>query len=327
MTHYAPLIAALVTLLLTFVLLYSKVGKSIQDIPNERSLHNAPIPRIGGVGLIAGILSGWAIMVNDLAWWIIFPLLILFAVSLIDDIHGLPVGKRFFAHVIASVFLVVGGSLWSQGFILSLLVLLFAIWMINLYNFMDGSDGLAGGMAFFGFTIYGIGELINHNDSYAMLNFSIAAAALGFLHHNFHPAKVFMGDAGSIPLGFLVVAMGLLGFQSSAWPLWFPLMVFSPFIVDASVTLGKRALRKAQVTQAHREHYYQRAIQMGASHRNVALIEYALMLGSGISALMSLKQNLLFLSITFLLWLIIYVAIMISIDKKWSAFQRSGQVA
>ena len=327
MSHYAPLLAAFVTLILTFILISSKAGKSVQDIPNERSLHNAPLPRIGGVGLMAGVLSGWAFMVRELAWWVIVPLLLLFAVSLIDDIQGLPVRKRFMAHAIAAVLLVFGANLWSQSIVSGVLLLFFSIWMINLYNFMDGSDGLAGGMALFGFTMYGVAGLMNGDDTQAMFNFSIGAAAMGFIFHNFHPAKTFMGDAGSIPLGFLVVAMGVLGWQSGAWALWFPLLVFSPFIADASMTLAKRALRKAKVTEAHREHYYQRVIQMGMGHRDVALIEYGLMLASGVSALVALRQSTFFVCITFLIWSVIYAAIMILVDKKWDSFQRSMRLA
>jgi UDP-N-acetylmuramyl pentapeptide phosphotransferase/UDP-N-acetylglucosamine-1-phosphate transferase len=148
-----------------------------------------------------------------------------------------------------------------------------------------------------------------------MLDFTIGAAALGFLYNNFHPAKVFMGDAGSIPLGFLAAAMGLYGWQLGYWPAWFPLMVFSPFIVDASATLVKRALRGARITEAHREHYYQRAIQMGWGHRNVAFVEYVLMLGVGVSALVFIQQSWSWS--LFLVWAGIYTVLMLVLDFRW----------
>jgi len=171
--------------------------------------------------------------------------------------------------------------------------------MTNLYNFMDGSDGLAGGMAFFGFSIFGLATLMRGDYVQAMMNFSVGAAAVSFLYYNFNPAKVFMGDAGSIALGFLVAALGVLGWQKNVWPLWFPILVFSPFIVDASVTLVKRSLRGAKVTEAHREHYYQRVIQMGVSHRDLALFEYGLMLAAGISAIVALGRSPEFVSVVF----------------------------
>jgi UDP-N-acetylmuramyl pentapeptide phosphotransferase/UDP-N-acetylglucosamine-1-phosphate transferase len=95
----------------------------------------------------------------------------------------------------------------------------------------------------------------------------VAAAAAGFLCFNFHPARIFMGDVGSVPLGFTAGALGLVGWRSGAWPLWFPLLVFAPFILDATVTLLRRALRGEKVWQAHRSHYYQRMVQMGLGHR------------------------------------------------------------
>ncbi len=129
-----------------------------------------------------------------------------------------------------------------------------------------------------------------------------------------------MGDAGSIPLGFLAAGMGLWGWQQGYWAVWFPLLVFSPFIVDASVTLAKRTLRGVKITEAHREHYYQRLIQMGWGHRNVALLEYALMLAAGVSALVSVREA--FPALTFLVWGVIYALLMMAVDIAW---KRSGR--
>ena len=129
-----------------------------------------------------------------------------------------------------------------------------------------------------------------------------------------------MGDAGSIPLGFLAAAMGLWGWQQDLWAVWFPLLVFSPFIVDASVTLAKRTLRGVKITEAHREHYYQRLIQMGWGHRNVALVWYALMLGAGVSALRVMHQE--FPWPVFMIWSVIYAMLMLTVDVNWKKFQR-----
>lgn len=320
MIYYAPLIAALTTLVLIAAILPSRFGKKIQDIPNERSLHSSPVPRIGGVGLVAGVLSGWALMPGALVWWLVLPMVLLFGVSLLDDMRGLPVRQRLSAHLAAAALLAGGSGLLAQhGILAAMAVVLFTVWMTNLYNFMDGSDGLAGGMALFGFACYGVAALVARDDTLAALNFVVAAAALGFLYHNFPQAKVFMGDSGSIPLGFLAAAMGLWGWQQGLWAAWFPLLVFSPFIVDASVTLVKRTLRGAKITEAHREHYYQRAIQSGWSHRNVALAEYVLMLAAGLSALFVLQQELPWP--VFLAWGGIYAGLMFVLDAHWKKFQ------
>jgi len=321
MSHYSPVVAALVTLLITTILLYSKAGKEIQDIPNERSLHDAPTPRIGGIGMMAGVLTAWALMLMSLAWWVVLPLLALIAVSLLDDKHGLPVRQRLLVHVIAAAVLVIGSGMAAQSILLALLVLPCVVWMTNLYNFMDGSDGLAGGMTFFGFTMYGLAALMHGDDTMAMLNFSIAAAALGFLYYNLYPAQVFMGDAGSIPLGFLAASMGLWGWEKGHWPGWFPLLVFSPFVVDATVTLVKRTVCGAKITEAHREHYYQRLVQIGWGHRNVALFAYALMFAAGVSAIWSMRHSTECPWFLFLIWGGIYALLMLVLDSRWKVFQ------
>lgn len=321
MSHYSPIVAALVTLLLIALILSSRFGKKIQDIPNARSLHSAPTPRIGGVGLMLGVLSGWALLSGALTWWLVLPLILLFTVSLLDDMHNLPVMQRLLAQLVAAAILVAGAGLFVRyGVVIALVVLLFTVWMTNLYNFMDGSDGLAGGMALFGFTFYGIAAMFVHDEAFAMLNFSVAAAALGFLFFNFPPARIFMGDAGSIPLGFLAAALGLWGWQEGCWSVWFPLLVFSPFLVDASVTLLRRSLRGAKVTEAHREHYYQRLVQAGWRHRDVALAEYVLMLAAGGSALLVSRQA--FPWVVFIAWAGIYAMLMLMVDAKWKEFQR-----
>src|SRR5207344_2645488 len=136
---------------------------------------------------------------------------------------------------------------------------------------------------------YGLAAWLGGNVEIEVLAWSISAAAAGFLIFNFPPAKIFMGDVGSIPLGFLAGAIGVTGWQQGLWPLWFPLVVFAPFIVDATVTLARRVLRGEAVWQAHRSHYYQRIILTGWSHRRTALAEYALMAGGGCLACLALS--------------------------------------
>ncbi|GAB5604045.1 MraY family glycosyltransferase [Sideroxyarcus sp. TK5] len=324
MIHYSPLAAFLLTFVSIAAILSSSFGKKFQDIPNQRSLHTAPTPRIGGVGLMAGVLGSWMMLNSLLFWWLLLPLLGLIAVSLLDDIRNLPVRWRLLVQLVASAVLIAGLGLFErESALLALAVLLFTAWLTNLYNFMDGSNGLAGGMALFGFSSYGIAALLANNEPFAMMNFAISAAALAFLYFNFPSAKIFMGDAGSIPLGFLVAAMGLWGWQQGCWPVWFPLLVFSPFIVDASVTLLKRALRGAKVTEAHREHYYQRAIQMGWGHRKLALVEYALMASVGASALLFKEQALPWGLL--LIWAGVYGGVMAVLDRNWRRFNMREQ--
>lgn len=322
MSHYAPVISAFVTLITGLILTLNKAG-IIQDIPNERSLHAEPVPRTGGIALMAGILSGWMMLIQFWAWWIVLPMLGLFVLSLADDMRGLSPRIRLCGHFLAAlVVLLASGISWLWY----LPVLLFIIWMTNLYNFMDGSDGLAAGMALSGFTFYGIAALIKGNEAFAMMNFSIGAAALGFLYHNFHPAKIFLGDAGSIPLGFLAAAFGVWGWQQGYWPAWFPVLVFSPFVADATLTLLKRIWRRENLAQAHRSHYYQRLVQLGWGHRNTAIVEYALMLLAGLSALWGTGMDMRGQANLLAWWGAIYLGLAMWLDRRWRQHEAKEKI-
>jgi UDP-GlcNAc:undecaprenyl-phosphate GlcNAc-1-phosphate transferase len=287
------------------------------DLPNQRSLHTQPVPRTGGLGVMAGVLCGLilanAVLLNAL--WLGAAALIL--LSFLDDRYGLPTTIRFLVHGLIATWLVMALGVGGGWVVLAVLVI---VWMTNLYNFMDGSDGLAGGMALFGFGAYALAAYFANDVEFAVMSACIASASLAFLLFNFHPAKIFMGDAGSVPLGFLAGAMGLYGWQHGLWPLWFPVLVFSPFIVDASVTLFKRLVRGEKVWQAHRSHYYQRLVQMGWGHRNTAMAEYVLMLAVAISGLLLVKQPMSVVLSVLALWALAYVVLMWLIDKQWVRF-------
>lgn len=313
-------VGLMVTALLLFCLLRMNAGMPM-DMPNHRSLHQTPIPRVGGLGLVPGILVGSAVSASvDI--WVLVSVIVLAAVSYFDDRNGLPVIARFGTHLSVAIAWVV---MWNGvgAFSTICLTVLLIGWMINLYNFMDGSDGLAGGMALFGFSAYGFAAHWSGQPDLSAFAFVIAGAALGFLVFNFHPARVFLGDAGSIPLGFLVAAMGLMGWQFGAWPLWFPVLIFSPFIVDASVTIVRRALRGERVWQAHREHYYQRLIRMGWGHRRTAFAEYVLMLALAVSGVFALGQASTVQIAILLAWCTIYLIAMCWVDAKWQQFNES----
>jgi UDP-N-acetylmuramyl pentapeptide phosphotransferase/UDP-N-acetylglucosamine-1-phosphate transferase len=191
--------------------------------------------------------------------------------------------------------------------------------MCNLYNFMDGSDGLAGGMTVSGFLVYAAAAWLAGSAQFALLNLAVAAAAAGFLLHNFHPARIFLGDAGAVPLGFLAAAFGITGWLQHDWTWWFPLLVFSPFIVDASVTLARRLFSGDRVWEAHRDHYYQRLVQLGLGHRGTAIAEYALMAACGLAALWAMTLTTTLQYAVLAVAGILYVALIVVIERIWRA--------
>jgi UDP-GlcNAc:undecaprenyl-phosphate GlcNAc-1-phosphate transferase len=276
LAYVTPLVSfALTWIVLTIVI--RTCSDRILDHPNERSLHQRPVPRMGGIGVAAGIAASVP-FVSQVEWW---PLWLgacfLVGISFLDDIIGLPIIGRLLVHFVAAGGAAAGLLLNRTGVVLVLLAVVAIVWMTNLYNFMDGMDGLAGGMALFGFGFYALAGVLSGHLPFAVTNAAIAAAAGAFLLFNFHPARIFMGDAGSTLFGFLAACLGLVGWQLGIWTLWFPGLVFSPFIVDATVTLARRLLRGEKVWRPHREHYYQRLVLSGWGHRRTVLAEYGVM--------------------------------------------------
>jgi len=290
------------------------------DHPNERSLHTKPIPRTGGLGIVLGVAAAWGAAGAAVPLPVWLGAAFLLAVSLLDDLRDLPAAARFGAHLAAAIIVAwaAGPQLGSPGMVF---VVLSVAWMTNLYNFMDGSDGLAGGMAVAGFVAYGIAAWSGGAADVAMLNFCVAASAAAFLVFNFHPARIFMGDVGSIPLGFLSASLGLQGWTLDLWPWWFPFLVFSPFAVDATVTLGRRLLRRERVWQAHKEHYYQRLVRMGLGHRGTALAEYGLMAAVAASGLWGLGQGAAAQWLLLAGWGAAYLLLMAAVDRRWRRFR------
>lgn len=311
--------AFFVTLGMVAILTFSPLSKIALDQPNHRSLHTKVTPRTGGLAIMVGVAVAWIWL--DGVKIFLFPAMSLLIICLVDDIKGLSVRWRLLAHlIIAGAFV---AAVFPMPWWQFVLVLLAMVWMINLYNFMDGSDGLAGGMAVFGFGAYGIAAYA-HGDIYlALLSLVIVASSLAFLIFNFHPASIFMGDSGSIPLGFLSAAIGFYGWKIGLWGWWFPVLVYSPFIVDASVTLFRRLLNCEKIWQAHRSHYYQRLILAGWGHKKTAFAEYFLMFLTTFSGIWMLNHEnwIIFSLVT---WLLIYIFIGWYVDRVWLQYKSAN---
>lgn len=317
----AVICAALCAAVLGGLLKSGLAWRLATDIPNERSLHVRPTPRVGGWGMIPVTVGAMLILAPAL-WLIALGAVFLAAVSQIDDRRGLPARVRFAAHLIAVLALLVAYPATVPWWCLAILAFLM-LWLVNLYNFMDGADGLAGGMALFGFGAYAAAALFGPAP---MLDLgwacaALAGAAAGFLAFNFHPAKIFLGDAGSIPAGFLAGALGYWGWRGGAWPIWFPALVFSPFIGDASITLIRRLLRGEKFWQAHREHYYQRMVRLGLGHATTAWVWYLVMFVGVIIAVWALGRSPAVQWGTVAGWAVVLILTGAAIDARWNRFQ------
>ena len=316
MLALAPLAAFFAALLVARLLLTPAGRRLALDAPNDRSLHAHPVPRTGGIAIVAGVAAACALAQPGVAVTL-GAALALAAVSFADDLLGLPTLARLAAHLAAAAAVIAFELGYSEPVLFTLF--LFAIaWYTNLYNFMDGSDGLAGGMAVIGFGAYAIAAHLSGAAPFAALCASVAAAAAGFLLFNFPPARLFMGDTGSVPLGFLAGALGVYGWSRGCWPIWFPLLVFAPFVCDATLTLLRRSLRRERVWQAHRDHYYQRLVRMGYGHRGTALIEYAVMAACAVTALVIRREPSTAQAAVLAGAAAVLIAIAVWVDLRWA---------
>lgn len=321
-------LAAVATAVVAWALARSGLAGRLSDVPNERSLHGQPVPRVGGIAMmvVALPLAAWG--AGDVA--ILLSLAGALAVlSAADDIRSLPIGLRLSAHAAAALIavlqiLAVNGIEWAAAPVVALAAVLAVAWMTNLFNFMDGSDGLAGGMAAAGFGAYAAGAFAAGEPGLAWTSAALACAAVGFLLLNVPPARVFMGDAGSIPCGFLAGALGFAGVVRGAWPGWFPVLVFSPFIADATVTLVRRLLRGAPVWRAHREHAYQRLVLAGWSKRRLALAAWTVMAAAAGSAVLGRTAGATTACVIIVVWAAFYALILVAVERRCAATPRKA---
>lgn len=309
MTEITPLILAFwcvvaFILVLLALLLFTRSWFPLYqlDLPNNRSLHTEPVLLGGGVAIwlvvIALYLLSKQILGLDflMKWRVVVGSIILLLVSTIDDFKDMPVKPRLAIQCLVITYFIRGAGLFPVEllpgvlvhipiFAQELLEILFVIWTTNLFNFMDGIDGLAGGVAVIGFGFICAASIMTGVFPLALFCVIIIGSYLGFLFWNLPPAKLFMGDAGSIPLGFVVAAVALIGARQCVLPIWASIGVFAPFFSDATITLLRRLFAGEKIWEPHRKHYYQRLVLAGYSQRQVLAIYLILSLICGLISL------------------------------------------
>lgn len=284
------MIAAALTLLASLLLcgVYLRMARrwQILDRPNERSSHQLPTPHGGGLPLYMALLIGMACVVLSGSTWpgvyliVTVTALLLVGTGVLDDLRGLSVGARFVAYasccaITVALLLPVSGGLFTVA--AAVVLALALLWLLNLYNFMDGIDGLAALQCIQSSVSAALLSWFTVADAmYAQYCLLLAAAHCGFLVWNWPPARLFMGDAGSVPTGYLLGSLAMLGMVQGALSGWVWLILLAPFIVDASYTLGWRILTGQPFTQPHRMHAYQRLSRHWGGHLPVDLVLIAL---------------------------------------------------
>ena len=290
------LLAALAYLLVYLIRRYAE-HRRIIDHPNERSSHSTPTPRGGGLAIVA-LVTGtglWSMKEADPGRVLVYIVcgLVIAYLGWRDDVHSLSTRVRF-----AVQGLVAAVSIYGLGYAKAVTIPLFDelqlgvfgilitfLWIVgltNAYNFMDGIDGIAGGVACAG----GLGWIalaIQADNPFAFwIALAIAASSLGFLGHNWSPAKIFMGDVASTFLGYTFAVLPLLSATKGGDALMLGTLLMWTFIMDAGITFIRRAVKRENVFSAHRTHLYQRLVIGGYSHAKVSLLYVALTLLAGL---------------------------------------------
>ena len=308
--------AAVASVLGTGLVLRALRRRAILDRPNERSSHDTATPIGGGLAVVAVIVFEWLLIwlldsFGVLSFPYEVPLLLviasgLAAVSWYDDLHGLKVSTRLLvqaAAVTAGLATLSADGNIFQGvlpYALDVVAAAFLwLWFINLTNFMDGIDGITGieggsiglGVALLA-ALAAAGSVIDNASVAGVLaiyGIVLAAALAGFLVWNWRPAKIFLGDVGSVPIGFL---LGWLLLETAGSGLWAAAILLPLYyLADATITLLLRALRRERIFRAHRSHFYQRAARRFGSHATVVLAILALNIGLIALALISATRE------------------------------------
>lgn len=308
--------------LLTGVILRFSLWRRLLDIPNDRSSHSIPKPRLGGVAItLSFFLTSATLLIVGYKPFASSTMLVgafgggaLIALAgLIDDLHGLGAKFKLIVQFGAAGIAVASGIVLHEmripligalsfGPLAAPVTLLWIVAIINFYNFIDGIDGLAAGIGMiasaFLYVMAGMTGALGIQNLYAIL----AGSLFGFLRFNFPPSRIFMGDMGSTFIGFTFAVLSVVG-EGFGVPAFVTILLLAGVVGDAALTLLRRALRGEKILSPHRTHYYQRLTSLGLSHKQVTLLEYLVAVLLGVSALLAFHQEWTFVTFLSVVWI------------------------
>jgi Fuc2NAc and GlcNAc transferase len=277
---------------LTYLVLRRSRATGFMDVPNARSSHQVPTPTGGGLAIVLTVVAGYALLTLQEALGGAFfgtacAGAVVAGAGFLDDRHRLPASWRLLVHVTAALVAFriwgspgavrIGAADWQPVALLGFLLVVFAaVWAINLFNFMDGIDGLAASQAIFMTAAAAwIGPAAGASGDALRAQLLLGAACAGFALWNWPPARIFMGDVGSGFVGYLLGCMVLAAMRTSDVALWIWLTLGAVFVIDTTVTLARRLGRGERVHEAHRSHAYQWLARRWHSHRRTTLAVWA----------------------------------------------------
>ena len=306
------------------------------DIPNERKVHKNPMPRLGGLGIFSGFLLGYMLFCNQTVQMnsILIGSFILILVGIFDDINPLSPKIKFLGQVVSAIVVVYYGNVILQdisayglyinfGVLAKPITILFIVAIINCVNLIDGLDGLAGGICTIFFITIDI--IQNIMGVYFGLDSSLTlimiGATLGFLVYNFHPAKIFMGDSGSMFLGYMIAVISLLGYKNVTLTSFIvPILILAIPILDTFFAILRRLLKGQSFAKADKEHFHHQILKRAGNQTKTVLIIYLIQILFSIASIVYVLQNP---SLGQFLYIIIFVLIVLLISGTNIVFDRT----
>lgn len=279
---------------LTIIPFIKKVANHIGaiDIPDARKVHNKPMPRLGGLGIYMGFLLGY-ILFGEMSLKmnaILIGSFIIIITGIIDDVKPIPAKIKFLFQTLAALVVALYGDILLRdlsafGFYIEFgvfsypITIIFIVSIINCINLIDGLDGLAAGLSSIYFATIGI-VIVGWLRTFSLdatITFIMLGATLGFLFHNFHPAKIFMGDSGSMFLGYIIAVIALLGFKNvTLTTLLAPICLLAIPIMDTLFAILRRIINKKPIDEPDRQHLHHQLLNLNLSHRDTVLVIYSI---------------------------------------------------
>lgn len=328
------LTSALFVALITPLVKKYAIHVGAMDIPNKRKVHNKPMPRLGGLAIYAGFLLGYMLFCSQTALMnsILISSFILIVIGIADDIKPMKASHKFIFHILAACIIVFYGNLFvtkldAFGIVINFGILSYPISIfilvgcINCINLIDGLDGLACGISGIYFLTIGIiTVLMGKFGLNYHLTFILLGCCLGFLAHNFYPAKIFMGDSGSMFLGLIIGVIALLGFKNvTLISLFIPMIILTIPIFDTLCAIIRRKLKHKSIAEADNCHIHHQLLKRNISHKNTVLIIYIIDIMFAVSTILYIVGDR---TIGIILYCILMIIVLITVLKTDIIFER-----
>lgn len=299
------------------------------DIPDARKVHKNAMPRLGGLGIYMGFLLGYiffgsmSLRMNA----ILIGSFIILVTGIVDDIKPIPAKIKFLFQIIAASVVAIYGKILLQdlsafGFYINFgvfsypITILFIVAIINCINLIDGLDGLAAGLSSIYFITIGI-VIVGWKHTFgldAIITFIMLGSTLGFLCHNFNPAKIFMGDSGSMFLGYMIAVIALLGFKNvTLTTLLAPICLLAIPIMDTLFAILRRIVNKKPISEPDRQHLHHQLLNLNLSHRNVVLVIYGLDILFAVAMLVYMLYNA---TVGIIIYALLFIVVLIFVTKS-----------